>query len=438
MAARHNSPASDLQEDFLPVEEIKEQPAGHHDADRPEDGLRRPKITNESVHENSGNRFKFEEMPDQVNGDGVDADDGEEKGPAPVAPHVNDPVEERQQEQAPAAREEYEGAGPNVLDDGEIETPDDGHPQACDTRERKAQGFAVGRTVRAQPVSGQDARERRADGGKGGEDSFIVAESETTIRVREEMAVNEAGQVALGRYHAGAEARNGNQHHQRPVAQQNSAQNVCLAAHAGVHDDERRDKVTDRDALEDSGNAQVVKVEIEQVVVNEAQQKEQNQTPDEVAVKLGAVRTRFQAFGQGEGQHRSDHEDEERKDKVIEMKAGPGHVLELRVEGIRGGAGQRLVDGVDDFLATGDPEHVESAQRVNGSDTLLEKGLRFCIISHKKLLNSCRVKWRLDCLTKSTSVKAEKQLITAEASGFAKGAAVAGFGRAVLAFEGRS
>ncbi len=55
------------------------------------------------------------------------------------------------------------------------------------------------------------------------------------------------------------------------------------------------------------------------------------------------------------------------------MKARPMNVLELHVEKVRGGAGVDFVQSLNDGLAAGDPEHVETAQRVNGRHALLQE-----------------------------------------------------------------
>lgn len=53
---------SNLQENFLPVEEIEKQPARHHDADSPEKRLDGAHFVDESVDENGGNRPEIEQV----------------------------------------------------------------------------------------------------------------------------------------------------------------------------------------------------------------------------------------------------------------------------------------------------------------------------------------------------------------------------------------
>src|SRR5579884_2810649 len=188
------------------------------------------------------------------------------------------------------------------------------------------------------------------------------------------MPVDKACQVSVRRDHAGADARHRNQLHNQPVGQQNADKNRHLPAHLRVHNDESRKEVAERDPLQYSGNAQIVKVEIEQPVVNQSEYKEHCEATNNAAVNLTALGPLFKVSRQQKGKHEPEHNKKKRKNQVVEMKSRPRNVLELHVEQVSCRPGTHLVKSVDDFFSARDPEHVESTQCVDGSNTFTEKG----------------------------------------------------------------
>src|SRR5437016_5959906 len=55
-----------------------------------------------------------------VNRDGVHANDDEEKRPAAQLEHIDDAVEQRQEQKTPSAGPEHKRAGPDIFDDGKL------------------------------------------------------------------------------------------------------------------------------------------------------------------------------------------------------------------------------------------------------------------------------------------------------------------------------
>src|SRR5437660_1471878 len=72
----------------------------------------------------------------QIDCDGVHADDNKKERPPAEADHVDNRIEQRQEQQAPATGPEHEGAGPDILDDGKLQparalcAPEIAEPQA--------------------------------------------------------------------------------------------------------------------------------------------------------------------------------------------------------------------------------------------------------------------------------------------------------------------
>src|SRR5260370_26634707 len=65
---------------------------------------------------------KVNDLPDQVNGNGVRANHHEEESPLLQSEDIDDRVEQGQQQEAPAAGPEDERASPDILDDQELKS----------------------------------------------------------------------------------------------------------------------------------------------------------------------------------------------------------------------------------------------------------------------------------------------------------------------------
>src|SRR5437762_3294535 len=77
--------------------------------------------------------LEVDESGHDVNGNRIQADNDKWKRPAPQFPHVDDQVEECQQEQTAAPGHQHIGAGPKNLDDGEHLAPGHADSQAGQT-----------------------------------------------------------------------------------------------------------------------------------------------------------------------------------------------------------------------------------------------------------------------------------------------------------------
>ena len=235
-------------------------------------------------------------------------------------------------------------------------------------------------------MTGQHAEQAGGDCRDIRNNPFIVAIGVTTEFKRDEAEVEVTRQVMFRGEHGNSHAGDGDQFHNQPVANQNAARHNRLAPNARIHHHQRGNAVGNGNALQHSGYAQGLGVEVEQIIVDQAEEEEDQEALDHVAVKLAAIGSFFHTPGQRKGQHHTDHEYEKGKNQVVEMEAHPGHVLELHIERLGGRVGPHLINRVDDSFSPRDPKHVESAQRVDGSDTLLHEWLHWRRITHGNLI----------------------------------------------------
>ena len=101
--------SSDPQKDVLAVEVIEEQPADRHVGKRrqrlvPGGGKERP----EAVEEEFVRLVEADDLLREVDRDRVYADDAQEQRPPPPMPHVDEPVEEREDRRRIRADDQHE------------------------------------------------------------------------------------------------------------------------------------------------------------------------------------------------------------------------------------------------------------------------------------------------------------------------------------------
>jgi hypothetical protein len=73
----------------------------------------------------------------------------------------------------------------------------------------------------------------------------------------------------------------------------------------------------------------------------------------------------LQAASGGKGQHYSDDEQKERIYQILEMEALPLYVLKLALNSLGHGVCRQASQPPDNLAAANDPEHVESAKRID-------------------------------------------------------------------------
>ena len=72
----------------------------------------------------------------------------------------------------------------------------------------------------------------------------------------------------------------------------------------------------------------------------------------------------FDEAAQRKYQRHTDNENEQRKDQVIERNTSPWLVVHLMIQNARWSDRPRLVKRMDNFLSADNPEHIESAKRI--------------------------------------------------------------------------
>ncbi len=105
-------------------------------------------------------------------------------------------------------------------------------------------------------------------------------------------------------------------------------------------------------------------IETDGVVVNDAEQDEQQAAGNDVPVEGGAVGGGGVAFGEREREADAGDEKEQREDHVIGVEAGPRDVFELAGPPLEDRPAGEGGQGGEDAIAAHDPEHVEAAEGV--------------------------------------------------------------------------
>src|ERR1051325_6964997 len=95
-----------------------------------------------SREENLAQRKHRKDFSGHVRDDGVHTDDHKEKRPTTIALHIDQPIKQRQQQEAPTAGPKHHGTCPNMFDDGKYKTPKPSSEQATKTGYRQILCFA--------------------------------------------------------------------------------------------------------------------------------------------------------------------------------------------------------------------------------------------------------------------------------------------------------
>ncbi len=198
------------------------------------------------------------------NGIHAEDEDGHGRKGTPVF-DFDEPIEKREKEETEAAAEEDEGTGPEIFVDGKPAIPDKAGDDAENANEQEGANFGEGGLGVAEPVAGEDAEERGGDGGDGVDDAFGIA-SAVVKMAHEEFAIEPCGDVAVGVHErdvaAGkAEAGNGSEAEESPIAEEANGDGDELTAAGEVEFENGGDEVAESDALGDSFEAKRVEIE---------------------------------------------------------------------------------------------------------------------------------------------------------------------------------
>ena len=150
----------------------------------------------------------------------------------------------------------------------------------------------------------------------------------------QEQSINVTSEVAFHRQVAGGETRRMAERQHRPVTEEDAGEPGPEALRGLVieHEDELGEHAGETDASKHAAKAHVLEpLPLEAVVIDDTEQDENEATLDDLADDFAAS-----AFGQPTRQRirRGDasHEEEQRKDEVVSLKAVPIDVLELGVD----------------------------------------------------------------------------------------------------------
>ncbi len=153
---------------------------------------------------------------------------------------------------------------------------------------------------------------------------------------------------------------------QAPVADEDGEAGDHQSARLEEAEQQAGAEVGQADALEHPEQAHIAPALADAAIVDDAAGDQEQAAADD-ARDRDAAAIAFDGLGQREYQRDAGDEDEQREDQVLEVEALPVAVLELLVQdGERParGAAADAIAGLDQFIATEDPEHVEAAQGV--------------------------------------------------------------------------
>ena len=247
--------------------------------------------------------------------------------------------------------------------------PDEADDQADHTSDCQAKHLSLLVVFRPQPVSRKGSHQHSHDRRDVGNDSLVVAVFVAAEDAGQEVLINPRGQITLRRQHARPVAGNRNEFHDCPVAEQESGSPHNLPLAAEVDHDERREKVADGNSLQDTGVTQMIKLEVEQAVVDQTEKNEQDRAAHHPLVKHSFAAAALEVLRERKRQHRSHDEHEQRENQVVKVETFPAHVVELGLQELSEGIVECFRQRVNQHPAAGDPEHVEPAQRVDGNNS---------------------------------------------------------------------
>jgi len=278
-------------------------------------------------------------------------------------------MEEGHEEEAPSGRVQDEGAGPEVLVDGE-----DGVPGLCQEQGDESGGRHVGGFPGGRMRGGAEVFACEDTGQSGGDGGDIVEEADCVVDAAGELsgengAVEPGGEVAgLGEV-AGREAGCGGEGEDGPVAEEEAGEPDVSGTGSGVEEEEAGEGVGDPDAAEDAHDAEVGEgSDLEAVVIDHAEDEEDESPAEDFSDEFAFGRPLVKGGSQRIGGRDAADEDEEGEDEVVGGEAVPVGMVELVGEGLPEGGSAGFGEGVEDFLGADDPEHVEAAEGVEGGE----------------------------------------------------------------------
>ena len=167
---------SDLQEDFLSVEEEEYQPAGENVERMP--GQLVPialKPFDDAAEEKSIDSGAVNNPLHHVDGNGIHADDSEEERPTAPASYVDDIIEDGEADKGVAAHGADKGAAPELFVDGEGKAPQPADQCKRHASQKKIEGFFVaGKFRAADPLSREHAQHGGDNGRNSAEQAFRI------------------------------------------------------------------------------------------------------------------------------------------------------------------------------------------------------------------------------------------------------------------------
>ena len=194
----------------------------------------------ETTEEAVGGETEIDELLAEINGDAVEANHGEEQSPAAPPSHINEVVEEGEQQQGVGRHDEDEAAGPQLLVDGEVEAPQQPESEAGDSCDGHPDGFFAWREARPlqlHPLAGEHSEEGRTDCRYEAENALGV-EVAVVDSARQEDAVDISDDGALGGVNAFAHCIRGwDETHQQPVAHEECSGDACATAPTRVDEE---------------------------------------------------------------------------------------------------------------------------------------------------------------------------------------------------------
>ena len=157
---------SDFQEDFFPVEEKEDQPAGEN-----VEGVIGQLVPvavkqfDDAPEEESIDSRTINNPLQHIDRYGIHADDSEEERPTAPAFYIDDIIEDGEADKGVAAHGANKGAGPELFVDGEGKPPQPADQRKRHAGQKKIEGFFVAGDFRAtDPLSREHAQHGGDDG----------------------------------------------------------------------------------------------------------------------------------------------------------------------------------------------------------------------------------------------------------------------------------
>ena len=349
----------------MPVEEVEEEPADGDVAGSHDDFS--PRLREERCHAGEQElvgRVEADDALGHVDSDGIHPDHREEERRATPAAHVNQPVEEREQREGDSARDQHEARRPELLVDREDGGQREAGRQADGPDAQERERLAPRRRQSAAPddFACEHPQHGRDDGREEAGEPLGIVERPVDVAAGQR-AVEPAAEVAFRRERIDREwrARRGHEHRHRRGRREDPGRETDSRLDAKNEIEPRGDRPGDADPPEHAPNPEVLEVELEHPVADQAQQHQQHAALQRLERDGRAAEPALATLRAGEREADAGHEEEKREDDVHELEAVPLHVAEDRAES---GVPQRCGDGDDELLPAHDEQHVEAPQRV--------------------------------------------------------------------------